>query len=67
MTDLTDNEIEEILDCLAEQGIDYVMSKKDMKELLKKNAKNQIHLKIYLKKMSKFQRQLMSKIQRLLL
>ena len=39
MTDLTDNEIEEILDCLAEQGIDYVMSKKDMKELLKKNAK----------------------------
>ena len=39
MADLTDNEIEEILDCLAEQGIDYVMSKKDMKELLKKNAK----------------------------
>ena len=46
MVDLTDNEIEEILDCLAEQGKDYVISKKHMREILKKNAKKSDSSKI---------------------
>ena len=39
MTDLSDDEINQLLDCLAEQGIEHLMSKEDMKTLLKKNAK----------------------------
>ena len=39
MSDLSDDEINQILETLAEQGIEYIMSKEDMKKILKNSAK----------------------------
>jgi len=39
MSDLSDNEINQILETLAKQGIEYTMSKEDMKKILKNGAK----------------------------
>ena len=39
MSDLLDNEVEQILKCLEEQGITYTMSKEEMRKILKNSSK----------------------------
>ena len=42
MSDLTDIDIENILDCLNEQGYEYKLSKEELKKILKQNTKKSV-------------------------
>ena len=45
MSDLLDDEVEQILKCLEEQGITYTMSKNEMRKILKNSSKKPDHNK----------------------
>ena len=42
MSDLTDIDIETIMDCLKEQGYEYKLSKEELKKILKQNTKKSV-------------------------